>query len=45
MTKIEHPHQDSNCEICSLVDNVIRPIVEFDVRKKEKAWRIIGNEQ
>lgn len=34
MTDIEHPHQEENCEICSLIENVIRPIIEFQTRQK-----------
>ncbi len=37
MTNIEHPHQEESCEICSLIsliDNVIRPVIEFETRKK-----------
>ena len=34
MTNIEHPHQENNCEICSLIENVIRPVIEFQTRKK-----------
>lgn len=34
MTNIEHPHQENNCEICSFIDNVIRPVIEFETRKK-----------
>ena len=51
MTNIEHPHQGNNCEICSLIDNVIRPVIEFDIRKKlylelerQATYAMISNE-
>lgn len=34
MTNIEHPHEGDGCQICHLVDDVIRPIIEFETRKK-----------
>ena len=32
--KIEHPHQEKDCQICWLIDNAIRPVIEFQTRKK-----------
>lgn len=34
MSEIEHPHEEENCQICWLIDNAIRPVIEFQVRKK-----------
>ena len=30
---INHPHED-NCQICWLIDNAIRPIIEKEIREK-----------
>ena len=34
MSNIDHPHEQDNCQICYLIDNCIRPLIEFEVRKK-----------
>lgn len=31
---VPHPHQDTNCEVCSLIENNIRPIIEHQTRIK-----------
>ena len=31
---IEHPHQEKDCQICWLIDNAIRPVIEFQTRQK-----------
>lgn len=33
-SQIEHPHQEKDCQICWLIDNAIRPVIEFQVRKQ-----------
>lgn len=51
MTEIEHPHEEDNCQICSLIDDVIRPIIEFQIRKqlaseleRQATYAMISNE-
>jgi hypothetical protein len=34
MTDIEHPHEGDDCQICWLIENSIRPVIEFQTRKK-----------
>ena len=34
MSEIEHPHEGENCQICWLIDNAIRPVIEYQVREK-----------
>lgn len=34
MTDIQHPHEENNCQICLLIDEVIRPAIEFQTRKQ-----------
>lgn len=34
MTEIEHPHSEENCQICLLIESTIRPVIEFQTRKK-----------
>ena len=31
---IEHPHEEDNCQICWLIENTIRPVIEFQTRQK-----------
>ncbi len=44
---IDHPHED-NCQICWLIDNAIRPIIEKETREKvaqeiAAVWRKTDN--
>ena len=34
MTSIEHPHEGDDCQICWLIENAIRPVIEFQTREK-----------
>ena len=34
MTNIEHPHEGDDCQICWLIENAIRPVIEFQTREK-----------
>jgi hypothetical protein len=34
MTNIEHPHEEDNCQICWLIDNAIKPVIEHQVRQR-----------
>ena len=31
---IKHPHQEKDCQICWLIDNAIRPVIEFETKQK-----------
>ena len=51
MTNIEHPHEEGNCQICTLIDEVIRPVIEFQIRKqlaleleRQATYAMISNE-
>lgn len=51
MTNIEHPHEKNNCEICSLINEIIRPAIEFEIREKlylelerQATYAMISNE-
>lgn len=34
MNNIDHPHEENDCQICSLIETTIRPVIEFQIRKK-----------
>lgn len=34
MNNIEHPHEEVNCQICWLIENAIKPVIEHQIREK-----------